>query len=316
MKGNGLWLGLAGTIGATLSWGGMFPVLGIMLQYLDPTYLMAVRYLAAGAILLAIVIGREGADALRFEGRGRLLLFLGLGGICAFNLLIVEGVRLSGPSHGALIMATTPLLAVFVTWALERRRPEGRTVLFISLAFAGVALVVTRGSFETLLQGSGVGDLLILCGALLWAAYTVFTPRFADWSPLRFSALTASIGGVGIVVVTAVLTRLHLARVPSAHDLVVTAPGMAYIVLMGVVFAIVAWNVGVKYLGAQRAVIFMNAVPITTFTIEVLLGKHFTLVEYAGAALTIAALVGNSVFAAPVERRAGTSNLGVAVEPV
>ncbi|GAC1409013.1 MAG: DMT family transporter [Candidatus Velthaea sp.] len=316
MKVNGLWLGLAGSLGATLAWGGMFPVFGIMLAYLDPVYLMAVRYLAAGAILLAIVVALEGPRALRFEGRGRLLLWLGLGGIGAFNLLIIVGVRMSGPSHGALIMATTPLLAVLVKWVRERAVPDARTLLFIILAFAGVALVVTRGSVETLVQGSGAGDLLILCGALLWAIYTVLTPQFADWSPLRFSALTAAIGAVGIAAVTIVLTALHLARVPSARDLIVTAPGMVYIVLLGVVFAIVAWNVGVKELGAQRAVLFMNAVPITTFTIEVLLGKHFTPVEYAGAALTVAALIGNNVFARTPTGQAGTSRLGVAVKPV
>lgn len=296
-------MGLGGALGATLAWGGMFPVFGFMLAYLDPAYLMAVRYLAAGLILITIVVALEGARALRFDGRGPAVIALGIGGIGAFNLLIIEGVRLSGPTHGALIMATTPLLAVLVSWIRRRKRPANSTLLFIGLAFSGVALVVTRGSLANLEGGSGLGDALILSGAFLWALYTVVTPYFSDWSALRFSALTASIGGVGLVLAALVLSATHLARVPSAYDLVVTAPGMAYIVLLGVVFAIVAWNVGVKNLGPQRTVLFMNVVPITTFAVEVFLGRHFATVEYLGATLTIAALIGNNVFTHQVRPR-------------
>jgi drug/metabolite transporter (DMT)-like permease len=55
---------------------------------------------------------------------------------------------------------------------------------------------------------------------------------------------------------------------------------------------VLGWNAGVRRLGASNAALFMNLVPVTTFTIEALRGATPGPVELAGAAVTLAALVG------------------------
>jgi drug/metabolite transporter (DMT)-like permease len=55
---------------------------------------------------------------------------------------------------------------------------------------------------------------------------------------------------------------------------------------------VLAWNEGVRRLGAPNAALFMNLVPVVAFTIAIARGYHPEGLELAGAAVTVAALVG------------------------
>ena len=54
-----------------------------------------------------------------------------------------------------------------------------------------------------------------------------------DWSPLRFTALTAAAGTLSILLVTAVAALAGWTRLPSGADLGATAPEIAYVILVG-----------------------------------------------------------------------------------
>lgn len=292
-------LGLFGALGATLAWGGQFPVFGSVLHQLDAFWLTAIRGVAGSLILIALLVAIEGPKALRLGERPWQIVGLGVIGFTVFGVFLLVGVGLSGPHHGALIMATTPLLATLLTWLGTGKRPSARTLGFTAMALAGVVLVVTRGNLATIAsEGSLLGDVFILIGALAWAAYTLAAPSYAAWSPLRFSTLTIATGTAGLLIVTLAATTLGVAHVPTAAAFGAALPGMAYLVVLGQVFAIFTWTLGIKYLGSARALLFMNAVPIVTFAIEFALGERFHVVEYAGAAITIAALVLNNIFTA------------------
>ncbi len=70
---------------------------------------------------------------------------------------------------------------------------------------------------------------------------------------------------------------------------------LAYLVVVGALAAVLAWNEGVKRLGAPNAALFMNLVPVVAFTIAIVRGYHPEGAELAGAAITVAALVGANV---------------------
>jgi drug/metabolite transporter (DMT)-like permease len=75
---------------------------------------------------------------------------------------------------------------------------------------------------------------------------------------------------------------------------------MAYVVLFGAVVAVLGWNAGVQRLGAANAALFMNLVPVVTFTIQAVRGATPGPIELVGAAITVAALVGaNRALRAP-----------------
>src|SRR5215212_2778740 len=155
---------------AVVAWGAMFPILATALRTVDAFNLTAVRYLIAAGILVGILAWREGATALRPTGRAGEVLVLGVLGFAAFNLFTNLALGLASPQHVALFAATTPVMTQFVRWARDGVRP-GRTLPALSaVAFAGVALVITRGRLDGLALIGG-GELIMLGAVVAWALY-------------------------------------------------------------------------------------------------------------------------------------------------
>jgi drug/metabolite transporter (DMT)-like permease len=285
---------------AVLCWGGMFPVASAAMDHVDAAHITAVRYAIASVIFLALLAAVEGRRALRYDGRfGRAWLFGSLG-FAGFNLLSYVGLRHTTPQHASLIAALLPVLTVVARWRMGGERPSPRLLAFVGLAFAGVALVVVGDDPAAAARG-GVGDLLVLAGAICWVRYTLSAASdFGGWSPLRFTALSAAAGTVSIVAIAVAGDLTGVLAPPSAAQLGDARWGMAYVILFGAVIAVLGWNAGVQRLGPANAALFMNLVPVTTFTIQAMRGATPGPVELAGAAVTLAALIGaNATLRAP-----------------
>ena len=277
---------------AVLSWGAMFPIAATAITHVDAFHLTAVRYLIATAIFLGLLAAFEGRKALRTDGRGLELFILGTLGFACFNLLTYVALEHTRPQDASLIVATSPLLTVFAVWLTTRQKPTGTTVGAMAVALFGVVLVITRGDPSSLLHGDGrAGDLLVLGGVASFVAYTTGARRFTGFSPLRYTALSATGGTITILAVTAVLTLTGTYPLPSAGDWGDAAPQTAYIILAGAVIGVLAWNEGVRRIGAANGALFMNLVPVVTFAVEIGRGYRPGEWEILGALLTIAALV-------------------------
>jgi drug/metabolite transporter (DMT)-like permease len=269
----------------------MFPIADAAMDHVDAVNITALRYGVASVIFVALLAAIEGRPALRYDGRfGRALLF-GTLGFAGFNLLSYVGLRHTTPQHASLIAATLPVLTVLARWRMTRERPAPALLGFVAAAFGGVALVVVGDDPAGAVKG-GVGDLLVLAGAAGWVRYTLSAATdFGDWSPLRFTALSAAAGTLTIVAIAVVGDVSGLLSVPSAADVGAAGWGIAYVVVFGAVVAVLGWNWGVQRLGAPGAALFMNLVPVTTFTIQAVRGTTPGPVELLGAAITLAALI-------------------------
>jgi drug/metabolite transporter (DMT)-like permease len=286
---------------AVLCWGGMFPIADAAMNHVDAAHITAVRYGVASLLFLTLLAAVEGRAALRYDGRfGRALLF-GTLGFAGFNLLSYVGLRHTTPQHASLIAATMPVLTILARWRMTGERPARALLAFVAVAFAGVALVVVGDNPAAALKG-GVGDLLVLVGAMCFVRYTLSAATdFGGWSPLRFTALSAAAGTVSILAIAVAGDLTGLLSPPAIGNLGDARWGLAYVVVFGAVVGVLGWNWGVQRLGPANAALFMNLVPVTTFTIQAVRGTTPGPVELAGAAITLAALIGaNATLRVPV----------------
>ena len=290
---------------AALCWGAMFPIAATALHHVDAVSLNVVRYAVAASAFVALLVVLEGREALRLEGRGLRVLALGAGGFAGFNLLMNTGLTMTTPQGASLVVATMPLLTVGVRWALQGARPSRAQLAFAGLAFSGVALVLTGGDPAALVDAGGVGDLLILVGALMWVRYTLGAGEVGGWSPLRYTALSAAAGAVVLVAIELLALAVGWIALPSGAELADAGPQLAYVTVFGALVAVLAWNEGVKRLGPADASLFMNLVPVVAFGIQIARGASVGPVELVGVVVAIAALVGANVAA----RRAGIASV-------
>jgi drug/metabolite transporter (DMT)-like permease len=127
--------------------------------------------------------------------------------------------------------------------------------------------------------------------------YSLGAAELPEFSPLRYTTLTAALGWLTITGATVVAVATGLVALPSGHQLWAVTPQIAYLTIPGAFVAVLTWNAAIGILGPQNAVLFGNLIPVTTFAIEIVRGYRPNAVELAGAAVTIGALVANNLLA-------------------
>ena len=174
---------------AAIAWGGLFPVAMVILPALDPFHMTAIRYGITAIIFVGLLAVAEGPRALKLEGRGLRAALLGTAGFAGLGLLLFVGLQHSRPEHGAIIMATQPLIAAVTAWLLRGVRPARATLAFLGVALLGVLLVVTKGHFTGVsVGGTGFGDLMMFLGAVSWVIYSLGAADFPSVATALYGA--------------------------------------------------------------------------------------------------------------------------------
>ena len=297
MKTTGMPRGAALLLFTAVVWGAMFAVAKSALGALDAFWVSALRYVPAGLLMLGILRVVEGRPALSSGGSAVKLWLFGSLGFAGFSILGFLGLSHSRPEHAAIIVSLMPLATALVDWLVRGRRPAPATLLATFVALVGVALVITKGHWHSVSQGTLGPDALVLAGVLCWVAYTMGASTLPAFSTLRYTAHSMAYGAVTIVAVTLLASVAGFAHPPALRTVASEAGAIAYLSLFGGLLAVLAWNRGVALLGPLNGVLFINLVPITAFVIGIGQGHRFGAAEIAGAALTIGALLVNNAVA-------------------
>ncbi|MBI2313651.1 MAG: DMT family transporter [Betaproteobacteria bacterium] len=280
-----------------LIWGAFLPVSKVALAYIDPYYFTGLRYGIAAVAFVLLLAGIEGRRALRFEGQARKLYVFGTIGFAGFSILAYEGLRLTRPEHGAMILGLGPVHVAVYQWWHTGHRPRAVTLGCIAVAIVGLGLVVTRGEFSRLYTGgSSLGNLLMLLAGISWTAYTLGAQRFPGWSPVRYTALTSSLAWPSIALITLAATGAGHSAPPAPAGLAEILWPLLYVIFVVSIVAILFWNMAVAKIGPLNASLFAIFAPVVTFMIAVAQGHKLEAVEVLGAALVIGALVANNLY--------------------
>jgi drug/metabolite transporter (DMT)-like permease len=287
---------------ATLSWGTMFPVMTRVLVKTDPFTFTAFRYTIAGIAFLILLLVKEGPVALNLKGERVFLAWLfGTAGFAGFGFLVFFGQKLAGPTGAltaSIMMATMPLLSLLVNWAIRHNRPPLLTFCFILLSFCGVALVITKGDFASVLfapQNYGA-NIPVILGALCWVLYTIGASFFPKWSPYRYTTITTLLGLTSIYAVNLILIERGFISMPSVATIFSIAPHLIYMALVAGFIGVLSWNMGNKIITPLNGVLFMDIVPITAFSISAIQGIVPQNTQILGACLTASALILNNLY--------------------
>ena len=263
-----------------IMWGANFNLAKPVLAELHPFVAGADRYLIAAAIMLALTYFRGERVPLR---HGKTYLTLGIVGVFGFNLFFFLGMASTSPVNGALIMALNPMLTSLIAYAMLGEKPAVRQMLAFPVGIIGVVIVVLGAGAQVHVA---IGDLYIMIANLSWAFYNVLVKKLMP----RDTSGVASTAGIMVVGSLA----LTLAAVVAGEEF--TIPGIhagSALIAMSVgggVLAYLFWNIGIGKLGAARAAIFLNLVPVTSMVISAFSGQPPTHVQLLGGALVIGAV--------------------------
>ncbi|WP_164214545.1 DMT family transporter [Virgibacillus sp. YIM 98842] len=269
-----------------LFWGGAFVAAEHVITEIPPITAAAFRFGTAGIILLLIVLWQKRIDMKAIRKQWLPILLMALTGIFGYNLFFFIGLDITSSINGSLIVATTPVLITLGAVMFLGEKGNKRLGLGLALSLLGVIVVISKGSIQTLLQLQfNTGDILFLCALVCWVAHGLLGKvAMRDVSPIVTTALTTMLGGFFLGLGSLFESGWNQLPAMSSQAWM----EMLFMIVCSSVIGFLLWNYGIKQIGASKASIYMNLVPICTALIAVFLyGSTFTYIQLSGMVMVL-----------------------------
>ena len=241
-------------------WGGTWVAARVVVQEVEPLAAATWRFFFSAVSLAMLVFWAHGGLPRLTRRELVYVLALGTSGIFLYNICFLIGMQTLAAGHGALVVALNPVMVTLGAWWLLGEAMTPAKAVGSAIGLAGCLTVIGNGSPLTPLSGEvGRGDLLILACAVLWAAYTLISRKaMRTLSPLVSTAYASMAGWLMLLVTTLIAAPASLA--PNYAP--VSWAAILFLGLLGTTLGFTWFSQAVKRIGAARASIFINLVPL------------------------------------------------------
>lgn len=110
------------------------------------------------------------------------LFYCGLFGVAANQLMFIKGLDMTSEIHASLIMITTPILVLVMSWFILKDRLTWKKTIGVLIGAAGVWLLV-KGNAGSDSTATIAGDLLIMGNAASYALFLVLAKPLMNKYP-------------------------------------------------------------------------------------------------------------------------------------
>lgn len=280
-----LWVDL-GLLLTTVIWGLNFTVVKAALEEIEPLAFNALRFPCAAVVVWFMVRG-TGRRLLPPRKDWGMVILLGIAGHVTFQLGFILGLDWTLTGNAALLLSTSPVWVVVISFALGRERLNPAILGGVFATLAGMVILITGGTQEV--GTARLGDLLVLGAAISWGAYTVFGRRMVRRrGALQMTAWTLW-AGMPFIILAGVpdLVRTDWSSVSLQAWL-----GVVYAGVFAIGLAYLLWYQGVRTIGQNRTSIYQNLVPVIAMISAWLwLAETPTTQQLVGAGVILAGIV-------------------------
>jgi drug/metabolite transporter (DMT)-like permease len=270
---------------AALCWGGNAVAGKLALGHISPMMLTSLRWFLATAIIAALSVPQLKRDWPVVRKNLPLLFFYGIIGYTLFNAMLYSAVKYTTAINVAIEQAGIPMLIFLLNFVFFRTGISFAQIAGFALTLFGVALTAAHGDLATLLQlGLNRGDGLMLIAVAAYSVYTIFLrwkPPL-DWRTLMaVPSLGAMLSAIPLLVWE---SSQGAARMPDQRGWLIAV----YTAIFASLLAQVLYIKGVESIGANRAGLFINLVPVFGTLLSVaLLGEQLQTFHIIALALAL-----------------------------
>lgn len=256
-----------------LLWAGNVVLARGVNQLIPPVAMSFLRWATAFALVAPLTWRHVRRDWRTALASWKILVVISLLGISSFNTMLYTAVQTTTALNCALMQTAMPAVIILLCFVMFRERItplQGAGVVFCT---TGSALLVTRGEFATLRHFDFVaGDLWMLLAVVCYALYSILLRYRPKIHPLSFLTFTFGLG-------TLFLVPLYVWEHGRTGPLALTLPVVGSILYVAVgpsVIAYLCWNRGIELIGASRAGLYINLIPLFASLMAVFwLGEQF-----------------------------------------
>ncbi|MCL2523054.1 MAG: DMT family transporter [Betaproteobacteria bacterium] len=258
---HGLALTYVKLVLAMAMWGGTWIAGRIIAREVTaPLAVAALRFVVAGLIVAGVMLLRGSGIPLPRDGKTWGLVWaLGFFGIFLYAICFFYGLQHISAGRGALVVALNPVVILLLAWLAGKDQMTPKKALGCAIALAGCLTVIGNGDPLSLLRGSvGIGECLIVGCVLCWTAYT-----FIGWrASSHFSALATTLYACFTGAVLLGLAALTQGAIMIEEWSWRVWGSMLFLAVFGTAIGYTWFTAAVQQLGAGRAAIFINLIPV------------------------------------------------------
>ncbi|MBD8651306.1 EamA family transporter [Rhizobium sp. CFBP 13726] len=244
---------------ATLCWGGNAVAGKLAIGHISPMLLTFWRWAFATVIIFAISIPDLRRDWPVIRSNLPLLAFLGLVGYVVFNAALYTAVNYTTAINVTVEQTLIPVLIFLFNFVLFRMKVSWLQIVGFALTLMGGLLTAAHGDLSTIVTLSvNFGDAVMMIAIVAYAVYTValrFRPAISWRSLMAIPALFALLGSIPAAAWEYSADRMIW---PDANGWIIAV----YTAVFASLIAQVLYIRGVEEIGANRAGLFINLVPV------------------------------------------------------
>jgi len=279
-----VWAALAACLSTSLG-GSSFVAMRFLVTETEPVTIAFLRNAGAALVLAPIAFA-----LVRRWPSPRELLIIGAMGAVFFGVLqflFANALTFTTSGRAALTYMTTPFLTLGLAALFRTERPTRFKVAGVIIASAGV--VVALGQSSAAPPDAWIGDLIVLCGAMITASFNVWSNRWLRLHEPLVVAVTGVLPGTLLLFIVA----QSLGAPTFSPELSTTGwLAVGFIGLFGAAISYMLWLWALRHTTPTLVAVSLPMNPLMALLWgAVLLGEPVTLPMIVGFGLVIVGIV-------------------------
>ncbi len=275
---------MLGLVVSPVLWGGNFLVGDMLADTLPGVWANLLRWLIALIVLAPFCAGSVWSHRQVLAQHIKPIAVCALLGVTLFNTLLYTALRLAPVNLAAITFALAPFMVLAFASVARHHVPAPREIAAATVAVVGMMLL-QRNALQ-----DGVpflGFALCVMAAACWAGYCMAVQRLAVPAPAVAVYFTQIVVGAILLAPLAVFYGPPDLGAMGNFDWLC----LGYLGVFAGAIAFWFWQGAIRRVGAEKAGIFMNIVPLTSIVVGTFTaGVHLNTVDILCCAMIVVAV--------------------------
>lgn len=267
-------------------WGGSFVLtkeIFIEAPAITPSIIVTLRLIVASAVFIPFLLITKKWERIKKED---LKYFFILAFLEPFTYFLCEnnGIKLVPGGISSIIIATIPVFVPFGLYFAYREKLHKINIVGVILSLIGIAVMISGDNMASSINIQGI--ILLFAAVIIAVMYTIVLMKVVNrYHPFTITVYLNLIGLIYFIPTLLIFDFENLMAVTFTWRII------AMVSCLGIVcstLSYVFFNYGIIKIGASRASVFNNSIPVFTLIFATILGQEsITFTKILGMAIAI-----------------------------
>lgn len=272
---------------ATLLWGGNFVIGRAVTGSLPPVTLSFFRWCTALVVFFPFAWPFLKKEWRQIKKYWPIVILMAVTGVAGFNTLVYIALNYTTSINASLVNSMTPIIIYILSFFILKEHLNRNQMIGTMISIVGVFFIISKGSLANLLAFSfNLGDIVMIGAVVCWSIYSIFVKQYAGKLPSYSTFFVTIVLGIMML-----FPFLLIEIADEKTEIIWSTSSILSVLYVGIFASIVAfisWNTAVAEIGANKAGIFLNLIPVFATVFAILfIGESLAWFQITGGAFVI-----------------------------